>query len=679
MTKIMTLHKKMRLKSILLISFLVIGTIPLILFSIISLGRIRVSIQSNQINTMKQISSMATESIDRWAEERILLVEELASSIDVKNADLSMIQDEIKNKCLTDNTIYNIMITDGKGNVLVDSLGSRGESVKEEKYFLEALKGYTYISEVVFEDEQTPMIIFAAPIKQDNVTIGTIICKVKSKNLENIIGETFFTEGGSIFAFNGQGNITLHTDESKIMKDNVLDEESMVKEAVQQALRGNRSSIIGMIDGKSQAIVYNYVPVLDWGTMTTMPVSEFYKEYNAILLICLLLMCILFAIILIAAWKIQALIIKPIAKVVELAKEVARGNLSVTANYVANSYEIEEIRQAFNEMVLSLRQLVLEIITKNDSLEDAATNLNKMSAITEGATQEVLVAMEQIQYDVTKQAIQTTEVFENVKDLNQRIEQAKESIIQINTFLKDSSSALVDGQQNMMILSDGVIKQRDIIETTTTEVNELDVAVSNIDHIIGTISQIASQTNLLALNASIEAARAGEVGKGFAVVATEVGHLAIQSHEATQEISNILGDIRNKTKSTTISIQNVASAMADQTQSVTETREIFTRISDVDQKIMSQIQSFNETVQYIYGFSQDLLEIAQSLTSIAKNSASVTTEATKTTEEQKTMVDKLKQASEDIEKIVEALKIEINHFRVEQNGQHVEGGNRCEN
>lgn len=659
------ISQKTSLRKVLLISFFAVGALPLILFSIACLSKIKTAIKDNQINTMKQISSMATESIDRWADEKILFVEELAHTIDFENTNLSSIQDQLKNKLLTDNTIYNIMLTDEQGNILVDSIGTRDGMVSEDIYFVEALKGYTYISEVIFEEDGTPVIIFAAPIKRDNLTMGTIICKIKSQNLESIIGKIFFTSGGSVLTFNAKGNITLHTDKSKIMQENIFEQEDeLLKQSAQQALNGNMSSMICMIDNEDQAVVYNYIPALAWGTMTTMPVSEFYSEYNNILKLVVVLLVVFVALIIMLAWGIQRFITAPISRLVNLVKEVAKGNLNVVATEAANTYEIEEIRLAFNDMIAALKQLVVEIANKNQGLKGATIDLNRMAATTQKATKDVAGAMEQIKGDVTQQATQTTVVFENVKDLNQRIELAKESIEKIDGFLQDSSKALMDGQHNMLNLSEGVTRQKDIIETTTVEVNGLEAAVANIDHIIGVISQIANQTNLLALNASIEAARAGEVGKGFAVVATEVGQLAAQSHEATQEITNILSNIKDKTQGTTMLIQNVEKAMTEQIISVGETREIFDKIAESDQNIMERIKSFSETVEYIYNFSQDLLGIAEALAKIARNSENITGEAITATQEQNNMMEQLKQSSGHIEKIVEALEIEINQFVV---------------
>ena len=90
----------------------------------------------------------------------------------------------------------------------------------------------------------------------------------------------------------------------------------------------------------------------------------------------------------------------------------------------------------------------------------------------------------------------------------------------------------------------------DGLERTNERVGGLAALAERIGTVVGMISSIAGQTNMLALNATIEAARAGAAGKGFAVVASEVKSLALQTSQATEEISRQIEDIQAAARDT---------------------------------------------------------------------------------------------------------------------------------
>jgi len=99
--------------------------------------------------------------------------------------------------------------------------------------------------------------------------------------------------------------------------------------------------------------------------------------------------------------------------------------------------------------------------------------------------------------------------------------------------------------------------------TTDTTIAGLAAASQKIGEIVVLISNIASQTNLLALNATIEAARAGEAGKGFAVVASEVKSLANQTAQATQDITQQIGQIQEMTQAAVDGVRAISTVIRE--------------------------------------------------------------------------------------------------------------------
>jgi methyl-accepting chemotaxis protein len=82
-----------------------------------------------------------------------------------------------------------------------------------------------------------------------------------------------------------------------------------------------------------------------------------------------------------------------------------------------------------------------------------------------------------------------------------------------------------------------------------------------IGNVVNLIAQIARQTTLLALNSTIEAARAGAAGRGFAVVATEVKALAVQTQQATEEITKKIDALQRDAAGSVDAVQRISQAI----------------------------------------------------------------------------------------------------------------------
>ncbi|MCA6118011.1 methyl-accepting chemotaxis protein [Bradyrhizobium sp. WSM 1738] len=96
----------------------------------------------------------------------------------------------------------------------------------------------------------------------------------------------------------------------------------------------------------------------------------------------------------------------------------------------------------------------------------------------------------------------------------------------------------------------------------STNVDRLRESSAAIGNVVNLIAQIARQTTLLALNSTIEAARAGEAGRGFAVVATEVKALAVQTQNATEEITKKIDALQRDAAGSVDAVHRITQAIA---------------------------------------------------------------------------------------------------------------------
>ncbi len=86
------------------------------------------------------------------------------------------------------------------------------------------------------------------------------------------------------------------------------------------------------------------------------------------------------------------------------------------------------------------------------------------------------------------------------------------------------------------------------------DVEALTANAERIGEVIGAAQDVADETHVLAVNASLEAARAGEMGLGFAVVAGHMRSLAARSKDATLQVRQQLGDIRERAAGVAVAV-----------------------------------------------------------------------------------------------------------------------------
>ncbi|EAQ77258.1 methyl-accepting chemotaxis protein [Blastopirellula marina] len=343
------------------------------------------------------------------------------------------------------------------------------------------------------------------------------------------------------------------------------------------------------------------------------------------------------------AWMLTRSITRPLSQMTTLAAQVANGDLRHTLD-IRREDEIGQLAVAFNQLISSLREIIIGLAQEAESLNGASGN---MAATAGFLTQQA----DNTRTRSASATAATEEISAQIDSMNHLTEEISGNFSLISNNMQEMSSCITEIAKNAERTSGSARSASQLTGNSRETIDELGHAASEIGAFIDTIQDIAEQTNLLALNATIEAARAGDSGKGFAVVAGEVKVLSKQTAAATEDISRRIAGIQKSSGAAIESIARVAEviaeldAMSQSIASAVEQQNVTTRL------VVSSVGSATSSLETVAaGISEtnvageQIVNEIVAVSSAAETTASHATAANTTSIELSTIADKLRAA-----------------------------------